>query len=129
MTELFQNRTDDEKRAFLEAFQMRTKLFALRSIKLFQALPKTEEAKIIGRQFLRSATSVGANHRAVSRSRSKAEFFAKLSVTIEEADEAMFWLEVISESQLLPAQRVGELLKEAEEITRILAKARKSLDG
>lgn len=129
MTESFQNHTDEEKRAFLDALQKRTKAFTLRSIKLFQALPETEEAKIIGRQFLRSATSVGANHRAVSRSRSKAEFFAKLSVTIEEADEAMFWLEVIIEAHILPEQRVIALLKEAEAITRILAKARKSIDG
>lgn len=119
---------DDEKREFLKAFQQRTKTFVLRSVKLFQKLPKTEEAKIIGRQFLRSAASVGANHRAVSRARSKAEFFAKLSVTIEEADESAFWLEVIGETEILPMNRVADLLREAEEITKILAKARKSLD-
>lgn len=68
----------------------RTKRFALRIVGLFRALPKTEEARIIGRQVLRSGTSVGANYRAACRSRSRAEFLAKLGVVVEEADETVF---------------------------------------
>ena len=73
--------------------QARTKSFALRIIWMFRSLPKTEEARIRGRQLLRSGTSVAANYRAVCRARSKPEFTAKLGVVVEEADETVFWLE------------------------------------
>jgi four helix bundle protein len=114
------------KNYFVAALQNRTKNFVLRSIQVFKALPTTEEARIIGKQFLRSATSVGANYRAVCRSRSQNEFFAKLSITIEEADESLFWLEVISEANILPLKRLKALMLEAEELIKILAKARKN---
>ena len=114
------------KQAFIEELKYRTKQFVLRSIKLFRALPSTEEARIIGKQFLRSSSSVGANYRAVCRSRSQKEFFAKLSITIEEADESLFWLEIISESKILPVEKLDSLMKEAEEIVKILSTARKS---
>ena len=70
---------------------MRTKRFALRILKLFRSLPKTEEARILGRQLLRSGTSIGANYRAACRARSRAEFIAKLGIVLEEADETVFW--------------------------------------
>jgi four helix bundle protein len=114
------------KNDFVEQMRQRTNLFAVRSIHLFQTLPKTEEARILGKQFLRSATSVGANYRAVCRARSKAEFFSKLSITIEEADETQFWVELFIESQLIPEQNVSALYKEATEIVAILTKARSS---
>ena len=76
---------------FVEAMKERTKKLVLRHIKLYQALPTTDEARIIGKQLLRSATSTGANYRASCRARSKGEFFSKLSITIEEADESLFW--------------------------------------
>ncbi|MGH9789756.1 MAG: four helix bundle protein [Candidatus Acidiferrales bacterium] len=76
-----------------EELKKRTKQFAIRVIKLFRSLPKTEEARIIGRQLLRSATSVAANYRAVCRARSKPEFIAKLGLVVEEADESALWLE------------------------------------
>ena len=117
---------DNSKDVFIEEFKKRTKLFTLRSIKLFQALPKTEEARIFGKQFLRSASSVGANYRAVCRARSQAEFYAKLSITIEEADESLFWLEILGESEIIPESRLTELMKEAEEIVKVLSKARKN---
>jgi len=72
---------------YREAFKQRLKLFALRAIKLYQALPKTGEAQIIGKQLLRSATSVAANYRASCRARSGKEFQSKLSIVVEEADE------------------------------------------
>ncbi|CAG5069469.1 hypothetical protein DYBT9623_02205 [Dyadobacter sp. CECT 9623] len=115
-----------EKNQFVSSLQDRTKSFVLRSIKVFKALPSTEEARIIGKQFLRSASSVGANYRAVCRSRSQNEFFAKLSVTIEEADESLFWLEIIAEAGILPIEKLNSLMTEAEELVKILSKARKN---
>ena len=116
----------ETKEEFIQKLLFKTKDLTLRSIKVFQALPKTEEAKIIGRQFLRSSSSVGANYRAVCRARSKAEYYAKLSITLEEADETMFWLEIIIESGLLPKNKLSTILDEYEEIVKILSKARKN---
>ena len=115
-----------EKEAFIEEFKKRTKTFTLRNIKVFQSLPKTDEAKIIGKQLLRSASSVGANYLAVCRARSQAEFFAKLSITIEEADESLFWVEILVESQIVTENKLADLMKEAEEIIKVLSKARKN---
>ena len=112
------------KEEFINALKDRTKKYVLRSINLFRALPSTEEARIIGKQFLRSASSVGANYRAVCRSRSQKEFFAKLSITLEEADESLFWLEIISEANILPLEKLNNLMQESEEIIKILSKAR-----
>eukprot|EP00759_Apiculatamorpha_spiralis_P009490 PhF_6_TR1647/c0_g1_i1/m.2897 len=117
---------NNNKVDFITALKSRTKQFVLDSIKLYQSLPKTEEAKIIGRQFMRSSSSIGANYRAACRSRSRAEFYAKLSIVIEEADETVFWLEILTESNILnhPA---SSLIKEANEILAIMAKARKTI--
>lgn len=111
-----------EKQVFIEGFKRRTRDFVVRSIRLFQAFPKTEEARILGKQFLRSASSTGATYRA----RSKAEFYAKLSITIEEADESLFWMEIITESGVLPTERLESLMQETTEILKILSKARKN---
>jgi four helix bundle protein len=113
-----------DKIKFIEAFKIRTKNFTLRSIKLFQNLPKTDEARIIGKQFLRSATSVGANYRAACRARSEAEFHSKMSIVTEEADESAFWLEIIIEAGILSAKRVEPLFKETIEILSVVSKAR-----
>ena len=104
----------------------RTKMFALRSLKLVDHLPRTMSGRAIGNQFVRSATSVGANYRAACRSRSRAEFAAKLGVVAEEADESVYWLELISESKLLPDVKVSDLLKEANELTAIFTSARRT---
>ena len=114
---------------FAEVFKARTKSFALRVIKLFQALPKTDEAKIIGKQLLRSSTSVASNYRAACRGRSKAEFYAKLSIVIEEADESLFWIEILIEANIVPEIKLIELKKEITEIVSIVAKARKSMNN
>lgn len=114
------------KEEFIESFKRRTKEFVLRSVRVFQALPKTEEAQILGKQFLRSASSTGANYRAACRARSKAEFYAKLSITIEEADESLFWMEVLAESNIIPLSRLDSLMQEATEIVKVLSKARKN---
>ena len=114
------------KNEFIENMKKRTKLYVIRSTKLFQSLPKTDEARIFGKQFLRSASSVAANYRAVCRARSRAEFFAKLSITVEEADESLFWLEILVETDIMPESRLKDLMQEAEEILKILSKARKN---
>jgi four helix bundle protein len=104
-----------------EILKDRTKQFALRIIKLFQALPKTDEARILGKQFLRSGTSVGANYRAVCRARSNAEFIAKIGIVVEEADETVFWLELLSESEIINIKKLENLMKEANELLAIFA--------
>src|SRR5580692_3589777 len=86
---------------FAEVFKSRTKKFVVDNIRFFRTLPKTEEAKIIGRQLLRSSSSVGANYRAACRARSKAEFHAKLSTVVEESDESVFWMEILVEAEIV----------------------------
>ena len=84
-----------------EDLKVRTKQFGLRVIRLVEALPITQTASVIGKQLLRCATSVGANYRAACRSRSKAEFIARLGTVEEEADESIYWLEVLVEAKLV----------------------------
>jgi len=99
--------------------KVRTKQFALRILRLYRALPQDEEARILGRQLLRSGTSVGANYRAACRARSKAEFIAKLGIVLEEADETVFWLELLLEGGIVEGEKLGALVKEAHELTSI----------
>jgi four helix bundle protein len=98
----------------------RTKHFALRVMRLVDALPKTTKGRAIGQQIIRSATSVGANYRAACRGRSKAEVAAKLGICLEEADETAFWLELISDGEVLRTELVQPLLNEANQLTAIL---------
>ncbi len=97
----------------------RTKKFALEIIRLFRQLPRNAEAYVIGKQLLRSGTSVAANYRAVQRARSKAEFVAKLGIVVEEADETQFWLELLTESNTIQDVSVGDLKKEIAELVAI----------
>ena len=106
--------------------QGRMKSFALRIIRMFRSLPKTEEARILGRQVLRSGTSVAANYRAACRARSKAEFVAKLGVVVEEADETIFWLELLVESGIVAREKLADLLEEADELLAIVAASRRT---
>jgi len=107
-----------------EELKRRTKDFALRIIRLIDALPHTTTAREIGKQLLRSGTSVAANYRSACRARTKAEFIAKIGVVIEEADESAFWLEIILEGKLLQHTEVESIRQEAEELTRIMFKSR-----
>ena len=111
---------------FRSMMQSKTKQFALRVIQLYKTLPRTDEAYILGKQLLRSATSVGANYRASCRARSAKEFYSKISIVIEEADESMFWLELLVESEIVDRAKVNDLYLENEEILKILVAARKS---
>jgi four helix bundle protein len=104
----------------------RTKQFALRVLKLVEALPNTLSGRTIGGQLVRAGTSVGANYRAACRARSKPEFIAKIGIVEEEADESAFWMELIIEGKLLGQPLVKPLLEEANEIAKIMASSRKS---
>ena len=97
----------------------RTKEFALRIIKMFVALPKTEEARVLGKQVLRSGTSVGANYREAQRSRSKAEFIAKIGDCLKELDESAYWLELLADSGIVPPAKLASLRDEANQLLAI----------
>ncbi len=107
-----------------QELKARTKKFALRIMKLVDALPRSRSGNAIGNQLVRSGTSVGSNYRATCRSRSRAEFIAKIGVVEEEADESAFWMELIIDGGLLPAPKVSSLLQEANELTAIMAASR-----
>jgi len=102
----------------------RTKRFSLRVLRLVAALPNTMQGRAIGKQLIRSGTSVGANYRAACRGRSRAEFVAKLGVVEEEADESAFWMELVVESGLLAARQVRPLLEEAHALVAIMASSK-----
>jgi four helix bundle protein len=103
--------------------QDRTKAFAVRIIKTFARLPKDEAMRIIGRQFLRSGTSLAANYRAACRARSGADFISKISVVAEEADETLFWFELLVEAELIKSKLLEGLMKECEELLKIFSKS------
>lgn len=107
--------------------KLRTKRFALRTLKLIEALPDIRSGRILANQLGRSGTSVGANYRAACRAKSAADMIAKLSVVEEEADESAFWLELIPEAELMPAAKTESLLQEASEFTAIMVASRKTL--
>ena len=107
--------------------QQRTRQFALRILKLVDALPNTAAGRAISNQLGRSAMSVGANYRAACRARSRVEFAAELGTVLEEADESLYWLEMIRDAKLLPEAKISLLLKEADELTAIVAAGRKSV--
>jgi four helix bundle protein len=109
-----------------EILKQRTKQFAVRIIRLFREMPRTEEAKVIGRQVLRSGTSVAANYRAVCRARSKAEFIAKIGVVVEEIDETVFWFELMVDSGIFSPEKMSSLLKESNELLAIFAASKRT---
>jgi four helix bundle protein len=112
-----------------EILKDRTKQFAIQIVRLVRIFPKNEEARIIGRQLMRSATSVAANYRAVCRARSKAEFIAKIGIVVEEADETVFWVELINDLDILTGDKTVELLKEANELLAIFSVSNQTARG
>ena len=112
-----------------DELKLRTKKFALRIVKVFQALPRSEDARTLGKQLLRSGTSVAANYRAVCRSRSKAEFLARLGVVVEEIDETVFWLELLVESGIITPVRMGNLQRGANELCAIFVSSQLTARG
>lgn len=105
---------------FSEQLKKRTKAFALEIIKLCQGIPYTCVNSVLIKQLTKSGTSVAANYRAASRGRSDAEFYSKICIVVEEADETMFWLEILKESGLVNNDEIASLLVESEEILKIM---------
>jgi four helix bundle protein len=99
----------------------RTKVFALKIIKMFCVLPKTEEARVLGQQVLRSGTSVGANYREAHRARSNPEFISKVGDCLRELDETAYWLELLSESSIVPGERLLSLRDECQQLVAIFS--------
>jgi four helix bundle protein len=109
-----------------EEMKMRTKKYALRVIKAAQSLPENRVANVLGSQLLRSGTSVGANYRAACRAKSTADFVNKLKIVEEEGDESLFWMELLVEAGITPQQKLGDLMKEGDEIVSIVVAALKT---
>ena len=106
---------DDEKNDLVE----RTTMFELRIVKMFVALPKSEEARVLGKQVLRSGTSVGANYREAQRARSTAEFIAKIGDCLKELDETSYWLELLVRSEIVAAPKLASLRDETDQLLAI----------
>jgi four helix bundle protein len=104
----------------------RTKTYALRMIKAVRALPKDDVAEVLGRQLLRSGTSVGANYRAACRAKSSADFLNKLKIVEEECDESLYWMELLVDTEILPLRRLESLMGEGDEILALIVAAIKS---
>jgi four helix bundle protein len=100
--------------------KIRTKGFALRIIKFTETLPRNRITEVIGKQLLRCATSVGANYRAACRAKSKADFIAKMGIVEEEADETIYWMELLVESNLVNKEQIADLVDEANQIVAII---------
>jgi len=109
-----------------EVLRNRSKAFAIRVIHMCRTFPRTLDTQIIVKQALRSATSVAANYRAVCRARSKAEFVAKIGIAVEEADETVFWLEMLADSGIVKSDRLAGLIAEANELLAILAASQRT---
>jgi len=106
--------------------QQRTKDLALRVLNLIEHLPNTIGGRVLANQLARSATSVGANYRAACRARSRAEFASKLGTVAEEADESLYWLELIQVGDFVPEKRIASLVSESDELTAIFTSGRRS---
>ncbi len=117
---------DEQKLRIGLDLRERTKQFALRSLKLFKSLPHSPESQVVGRQLLRSATSIAANYRAAQRARSRAEFISKLGIVIEEADETQFWLEMLRDGELVAEGGVDDLIDEASQLVAIFVASRRT---
>jgi four helix bundle protein len=109
-----------------EELRDRSKQFAVSIVRFFRILPRTEEARVIGKQLLRSATSVAANYRAAGRSRSHAEFISKIGTVVEEADETVFWLEMLSDAEIVRKEEAEALSVEANELLAIFAASQRT---
>jgi len=110
-----------------EIFKARTKQLALKIIELIESLPRNRAADVIGRQLLRSGTSIGANYRAACRGKSKADVISKLAIVEEEADETIYWMELLIESKIVYTSRVDALIKETNEILAMVVASIKTL--
>ncbi len=110
-----------------QEFKQRTKALALRVIKLVSSLPKNTVSEVIGKQLIRSGTSVGANYRAACRARSTADLIAKLRIVEEEADECLYWMELIVEAKLVDVDNLRSIMSETNEILAMTVASIKTL--
>ena len=117
---------NDENAAKLRDLAEGTKRFALRVVAMYSTLPKSTEAQVMGKQVLRSGTSVGANYREANRARSKAEFIAKLGDSLKELDETAYWLELLVESGIVPAPKLASLQDECNQLLAIFTTVSKN---
>jgi len=108
---------------FGEKLKKRTKTFAVQIIKFYKGLPRTDEARVLGRQVLRSGTSVAANYRAVCRAKSGADFISKMGTVVEETDETLLWLELFEDTAILPRAAIKALKQESDELLRIFSRS------
>ena len=108
-------------------FKQRTKKLALRVIRLVESLPRTHASEVIGKQLLRSATSVGANYRAACRGKSTADVISKLGIVEEESDESIYWMELLVEAGLVPEAKLASLMTEMNEIVAMTVASIKTL--
>ena len=112
-----------------DEMKKRTRSFALRIIRLVEALPRTRTADVIGKQLIRCGTSVGANYRASCRVKSTADFIAKMGIVEEEADETIYWIELLVETNLIEKKRVIDLLDEADQLVAMVVSSIKTARG
>ena len=114
------NADSEPSRMTAEVMKQRTKAYALRVVRVVQALPRNEVARAVGGQLLRSGTSVGANYRAACRAKSRPDFVHKLKIVEEECDESLYWMELLVEGEVMPAVRLEALQQEGSEILSIV---------
>ncbi|GAB3692136.1 hypothetical protein GCM10027592_10740 [Spirosoma flavus] len=115
------------KSQFLDDLEKRLKLVMLRCVKVCRTLPNEYDAQHFGHQLIRSSSSAAANFRAVRRSRSQKEYYAKLSISLEELDESLFWLETLIFTEIVPEHRLLDLIDEGYQLVKILSKSRKTV--
>src|SRR4030042_7202422 len=118
-----------EEKMDQERMKMRTKEFAKQVINLCRQLPNTREGQLIGNQFFRAGTSVGANYRAACRARSKADFISKLAIVLEETDESLYWLEILAENKIVNSKLLTDLINEAKELIAIFVSSLNTAKG
>lgn len=109
-----------------EELKSRTKEFVLRVVRLAEALPGAGVGEAVRRQLLRAGTSVGANYRSACRAKSRKDFIAKLAIVVEECDETLYWMELLVETNLVPAERLADLMTEANELLSIMVTANRT---
>jgi four helix bundle protein len=119
-------RLNEGVRVNADAFRTRTKAFAIGVVRLVESLPRSRTSDVIGRQLMRSGTSVGANYRAASRAKSRADFIAKMGIVEEECDESLYWMELLIESGQVTSSTVAALMREGNEILSMVVASRKT---
>ncbi len=117
---------EKERKEFIEKVKKRTKQLAIDVMLFYNEMHKTEASRIIGKQMIRSVTSTASNYRAACVARSQRDFYAKLSIVFEEADETLFWLEMLRNARFTESKKVSPLIEENLELLKIVSKARKN---